>query len=149
MKVLSNVNRYAADFTKRFGVELPNSAMTSPKGGLNFAPAQLPDGWESWKNESYSHTGSLVGIDRCSVWYFSNGLGKAEQITKWQAETTSKSNYAHSEDYYQQGETLGGFLSTNRPPLWAKFIIQIQHGAYTREHHSYGCRVSVWSMPKM
>lgn len=136
------------DLKNNFGVELPNTT-TSPSAGLNFKPQPLPSGWELWVNKYNGHDGSLVGISNGFEWYFSNGNGKAKLIENWDINGSQASNYAHTDTVHYYGPTLGEYLQMNRPPMWAKYLVRVETGAYTRDHHSYGVKLDIFTLPKI
>lgn len=141
---LSFINKRKAKefFEQRFGVELPESVMQSPKVGLSYKPIEMPDGLLQTVPHHHHWTGSVVGIDQYEEWYVSKGDGTPARKLNIMSEGESGSNYAHSETSYSEGEPVSEAL-----PADAKgFMIRVVHGAYTHEHYSYGCTVDVWKL---
>ena len=131
----------AANFSRIFGVPVPGSHQISPRSGLNYRPVPAPEGWKEWVPSIRRLTGSVVDIDDCSTFYWSDGKGKGEEV-KAKPDIDSRSNYAHSTSYFDDGETIGSIIR----PVWAKYLVSVREGAYERNHHSYGVAVDVYTL---
>ncbi len=134
-----NRRRAADAFKKRFGDILPDIS-SDKKDGLKLRPRPIDFNTGEYIPELYQWDGSVVNIDQSESWYVSNGDGSSVMI-ETKPNTTSGSNYAHSDTSETEGEPLGESI-----PAGYKYLIRICYGAYTRNHYSYGHMVDVWQM---
>lgn len=120
--------------------------MRSPKEGLKMDLKPFSEALNLKAGED-THSGSMVGISRDYKLYWSDG--KKLELIPLISEINSRSNYAHEDSFFAEGETLGEYLSHSGIPEWATQIIYVVSGAYTRDHwglYSYGYTVTQFNL---
>jgi len=111
-----------------------------PKGGLNLEPRPLDVDLDTIQPEEYHWDGSGVGISRYERWYGSAGDGSEAVPLDIDPKYTSGSNYAHTDVEEKEGSP--GVVGWRN----FRFVVRVRHGAYTRDHFSYGHTVDVWEI---
>lgn len=112
-----------------------------PKDGLKLEPRPLDCDLDAIQPSEYHWDGSMVEIDRYERWFGSAGDGSPAIPLDIDPEYTSGSNYAHTERDARWGSPgVIGWRSF-------RFVARVCHGAYIRDHYSYGHTVDVWEVP--
>jgi len=132
-------------FFEKYGVpyEYGEPWELSPMSGIHMEPRELDIEPDEVRPYDISIIGSMVDIHEMDRWYSSDGDGSpAIELTELDRREDHRSNYAHDEPSWAEG--------SDGLPGWSarRYLIRVVHGAYDRDHTSYGRQVDVWIVPK-
>jgi len=112
-----------------------------PKTELHFEPRAMDVDLDTIQPSEYHWDGSVVGISRYERWFGSAGDGSPAIPLDIDPDYTSGSNYAYTDTEEHDGSP--GVVGWRN----YRFVVRVRHGAYTRDHFSYGHTVDVWEIP--
>lgn len=135
LKKVAKLEKCFSRFGLPFKVE---NFIKDPGKGLNTFPRSLDIDLDTIQTERRTWDGSVVAINVSEQWFGSNGNGKPAVELEHEPEFEHGSNYAHTET--TRGEGKPGIKGWRK---W-RFVIRVCHGAYERDHSSYGHTIDVW-----
>jgi hypothetical protein len=122
-------------------LEKIDSFMSSPKGGLKLESVDTPADLLEHVPSYITHDGSVVSISKKEYWFAISQTGTFEVPVTYQQ--AHRSNYAHEKPSFSEGKSLRETITDIES---VKFLIKIVHGAYTRDHYSFGRTIDVYRL---
>ena len=95
------------------------------------------------------HTGSMVGIYQGNRIFLVALVDEKVKFCEVEHEYDFASNYAHTDPFRRDGETvLEAIDGWNLPLAEPVSAIEVEYGLEIRDHYSYGFGITLWKVPK-